>query len=220
MKQISDKNHLSEVPLKHAWHIFATERAKKALENYSHKKYLQYNNDDKHPPSWQGAFNDLHNIIQEYQKSKSMIKAMEWQVRDKLSNGELVAYGYPVDAARQSKRTAIPAEFWDNATIEWNKGIASDDIAQYYRIRVAVVQHVTALAPAYKKRSGRPSERETIIEAIRVRDLAGPDFKNLGQKLKKKQIREQIKHDDPNVDPDGPGYNDKTLEKYIREYYK
>lgn len=151
---------------------------------------------------------------------------MKDDVRNKLSSGELVASGYPIGGTGQAKKQQIEPEFWDNAEIDWDRGSASDHVAQYHRIRVAaadqapVSEQASAADTTTKGTPGRPTKREMILEAIRVCDEADPEFSGMVGMLKKKRIWSQIQQANPDIKLEDGGFSDKTLEKYIRAYYK
>jgi hypothetical protein len=220
MNNSRDKNSLSKIPLKDAWYIFANAKHKKILEHQRRNQNSQHMTYNSNRPNWQNAIENSNNIIQNYQNTKYIMDIMEQQVRHKLSHGELTSYGSPVGSTAQSKRSLIPPEFWDNATIEWAKGSAWDDISQYRRIRVTVPDQPPATDTASGKTPGRPTQRDTIMEVIRACDRADSEFKSLDGKSKRARIRDQIERNHPNCDPYGMGCKDKTLEKYIRQYYK
>jgi len=178
------------------------------------------------PSNQNESLRGIQNSLEHLLESQSIYDAMKDDVRNKLSSGELIASGYPPGGTGQTKKQTIEPEFWDNAEIDWDKGTASDDIEQYHRIRVAVVdqalvsEQASAADTATKGTPGRPTKSEMILEAIRVCDEADPEFSGLVGTLKKKRIWSQIQQANPDIKLEDGGFSDKTLEKYIRAYYK
>jgi len=220
MPQKSDNKLPSEVPLKEAWCKFASDKLQRAARK-SNAKFRSLNARQMNPPhNFESLVNNAQESLANWQEAQRIRDGMQDDVCNKLSSGGLGACRSA--AGGQAKKPA----FWDNAEIDWDNGKASDDIAHYRRIRVALPEHesVPEQAPAAdtssKRDPGRPPTGHIILAAIEVCDAADPQFSQLRRKLQEQRVREQIKRDRPEVDTEGGGFTPKTIMTYLGRYYK
>ncbi len=137
---------------------------------------------------------------------------------DWLLHGDLYAYGFPAYPASDRTPRRIASEFWDDATIEWEKGNAAGSDRAFQRIRIIDPQDSPGID--LKPKIGRPSRKVLIDKAIKELNESNPTFEGEYRKTQIRFIREFIKAEYPELDNFGKGFGNDTIRKKLTAYYK
>ncbi|GHF16574.1 hypothetical protein GCM10017044_08600 [Kordiimonas sediminis] len=197
--------------LNKAWLEYATENERqKYLELNNHK--MEFGNDIGRNIQLVG------NLLNRPNQIENLKDELRNSLIQKLKKGDLLAFGYSIYPTLAGVASRIENEFWMLATCKWENDEAHSRFKAYHRIKIINPDLFPDLDLIPE--IGRPSKAAIREKAIlRCIDKI-PEFELLTHKEKAELIRAEIKEENPDIDPYGPGYGDDVIKKQVNKILK
>lgn len=215
-----------------AW-IFADEKLQTEYKN-AHSEINYKNNATEIP---KGLINLLENVSKEMEKANQLSKQKEivnnslWNnLYQRIISGNLIAAGYkfPIES---DYPTLIPVHMWPPDNIDAVKSAISANEIKYVRVRIIkksaldIFQEIPTKnekqLPKYKlqkKKAGRPSIGDAIVEAYHMLDKDGQIDITLPLSSHYEAIRDVVSKSRPDLSDD-TGMKDEAIRKRVAEFF-
>lgn len=105
--------------------------------------------------------------------SDNLLETVDLQIRlksdllKKLSNGELLAFGYSTEDAASAPPVQIPQRFLADRFVDWARDMICDPPYEYRQVRITQLRTVEEATLTTKQRRGRPSSQDEMFNALR-----------------------------------------------------
>lgn len=158
-----------------------------------------------------------------YKAEREIIWAIRAHLRDKLSSGALIAYGF--ETADPKCPSQIPSYLFEHGDfIDWQNSSVEGNGLQYLSVKVLLPDQMAALDPHANDHSdnhngskgGRPTSKLRVSEAIWAIMNANRNFAGLPIKTQISEVKKYVLKNHPDEFPGSKGLSDKTVGSHIR----
>jgi hypothetical protein len=193
------------VPLSEAWSVFASSSSpdekgnsrKIAPQEFSPKSgmgMLLARLDDTQREGLVKAVTAIETFTDSVREKLEFENQLKNDFLKKLQKGELVAFGYSVDAAATAPPIQIPQRFFVGRFFDWRLDVISDPPIEFRQVRIVRADIGALKVTSVKfKKPGRPSDQGAMFDALKVLVENNPTFHNKQRKIQSDEIQKFLK---------------------------